>query len=162
MVKPKMILGLSQEISFTVITWNPVFKLYAPREESLHTPLKYIDVTRTTDTTLDVMSEKTFLKIIGTLMEKKNCRMHGQVSQDSLYWRTHHRMDINTVREGRLTRKQATSRPDNCVARYVEAYVWCIETQRKAIMGHRETQTRKCQQITCYFLYWTWWWRIQA
>ena len=29
-----------------------------------------------------------------------------------------------------------------CVARHVEAHVWCIETQRKAKVGHRETQTR--------------------
>ena len=47
MVKPNMIFGLFQEISFTVITWK-----------SFPTLLKYIDVTRTTDTTSDVMSEK--------------------------------------------------------------------------------------------------------
>ena len=33
-------------------------KLYVPTEESLLFPLKYIDVTRTTNTTLDAMSEK--------------------------------------------------------------------------------------------------------
>ena len=31
-----------------------------PKEESFLIPLKYNDVTRTTDTTLDVMSEKRF------------------------------------------------------------------------------------------------------
>ena len=37
---------------------EPRVKLYVPTEESFPIPLKYIDVTRTTDTSLDVMSEK--------------------------------------------------------------------------------------------------------
>ena len=36
----------------------PRVKLYVPREESFPAPLKYIDVTRTTYTSLDVMLEK--------------------------------------------------------------------------------------------------------
>ena len=36
---------------------EPRGKLFVPKEESFPIPLKYIDVTRTTDTTLDVMSE---------------------------------------------------------------------------------------------------------
>ena len=38
---------------------EPRVKLYVPREESFPTPLKYIDVTRTSYTSLDVMLEKT-------------------------------------------------------------------------------------------------------
>ena len=37
---------------------KPRVKLYVPREESFPIPLKYIDDTRTTDTSLDVMLEK--------------------------------------------------------------------------------------------------------
>ena len=37
---------------------EPRVKLYVPTEESFPIPLKYIDVTRTTDTNLVVMSEK--------------------------------------------------------------------------------------------------------
>ena len=59
--------------------------MYVPTEESFLTPLKYIDVTRTTDTNLDVMSENRWM-ITGTLVEKENYQMHGQVSQDSLYY----------------------------------------------------------------------------
>ena len=51
MVMSKMFFCLFLEISFTV-------KLYVPTEESFPFPLKYVDVTRTTDATLDVMSEK--------------------------------------------------------------------------------------------------------
>ena len=37
---------------------EPRVKLYSPREESLPIPLKYIDVSRTTHTNLDVKQEK--------------------------------------------------------------------------------------------------------
>ena len=37
---------------------EPRVKLYSPREESFLIPLKYIDVTRTTHTNLDVKQEK--------------------------------------------------------------------------------------------------------
>ena len=37
---------------------EPRVKLYSPREESFPIPLKYIDVSRTTHTNLDVMQEK--------------------------------------------------------------------------------------------------------
>ena len=43
---------------------EPRDKLYVPREESFLFPLKYIDVTRTTFTSLDVTLEK-ILKITG-------------------------------------------------------------------------------------------------
>ena len=66
MVKPEMILGLSQEISFAVI------------------PLKHIDVTRTADTTIDVMWKK-HIEDYWNVDGEKNCRMHGQVSQYSLH-----------------------------------------------------------------------------
>ena len=59
-------------------------KLYVPREESFSIPLKYIDVTRTTHTSLDVFSENK-LKITGTWMEKMNCQMQGKASQDPFY-----------------------------------------------------------------------------
>ena len=58
MVKPKMIFGLFQEISFAVITWNPESNCTCRLKDHSLFHWKYIDVTRTTDTTLDVMSEK--------------------------------------------------------------------------------------------------------
>ena len=44
---------------------EPRVKLYMPKEESFPIPLKYIDVTRTTHTSLDVLLEN-ILKITGT------------------------------------------------------------------------------------------------
>ena len=64
---------------------EPRVKLYMPKEESFPLPLKYIDVTRTTHTSLDVLLEKHVDDITGTWMEKENCQMHGQASQDVFY-----------------------------------------------------------------------------
>ena len=58
MVKQEVISGPFQGTAFTVITLNRESKLYVPREESFPIPLRYIDVTRATSTTLDVMLER--------------------------------------------------------------------------------------------------------
>ena len=90
---------------------EPRVKLYSPREESFPIPLKYIDVTRTTLTNLDVKQEKRiddYWNIDGsrdlsdpwtgftqfTLLDEK--------APDGYTWSG-----------GRLTRKQLTSRPDH-------------------------------------------------
>ena len=90
---------------------EPRVKLYSPREESFPIPLKYIDVSRTTHTNLDVKQEKRiddYWNIDGsrnlsdpwtgftqfTLLDEK--------APDGYTWSG-----------GRLTRKQLTSRPDH-------------------------------------------------
>ena len=89
---------------------EPRVELYSPREESFPIPLKYIDVTRTTHTNLDVKQEKRiddYWNIDGsrdlsdpwtgftqfTLLDEK--------APDGYTWSGE-----------RLTRKQLTSRPD--------------------------------------------------
>ena len=89
---------------------EPRVKLYSPREESFPIPLKYIDVSRTTHTNLDVMQESRiddYWNIDGsrdlsdswtgftkfTLIEEK--------PPDGYMWSGE-----------RLTKRQATSRPD--------------------------------------------------
>ena len=90
---------------------EPRVKLYSPREESSPFPLKYIDVSRTTRTNLDVMQERRiddYWNIDGsrdlsdswtgftqfTLLEEK--------LPDGYMWSGR-----------RLTRRQVTSRPDH-------------------------------------------------
>ena len=90
---------------------EPRVKLYSPREESFPVPLKYIDVTRTTHTNVDVKLEKRiddYWNIDGsrnlsdpwtgftqfTLLDEK--------APDGYTWSGE-----------RLTRKQLTSRPDH-------------------------------------------------
>ena len=55
---------------------EPRVKLYVPKEESFPIPLKYIDVTRNTHTSLDFLMEK-IMMLIGTWMEIVNCQTHG-------------------------------------------------------------------------------------
>ena len=68
-------------------------------------------------------------------------QIDARASQDLFYWVKGHPMDIHGPR-------------------FVEAYVWCIKTRRKAKVGCRETKARWCQKIAWCLLHWTWWWRI--
>ena len=59
---------------------EPGVKLYVPREASIPIPLKDIDVTSDTNTSLGVTREK-ISTIIGTLMVTETCQIRGQGSQ---------------------------------------------------------------------------------
>ena len=119
---------------------EPRVKLYSPREESLPNPLKYIDVSRTTHTNLDVKQEKRiddYWKIDGsrdlsdpwtgftqfTLLEEKPSEGY-------------------TWFGGRLTRKQLTSRPDHLVARALEVNGKARQTEGEAKVVTRKTSSR--------------------
>ena len=68
---------------------EPGVKLYSPREESFLIPLKYIDVSRTTHTNLDVKQEKRiddYWNIDGSYSVFETCQILGQVSHNLLYW----------------------------------------------------------------------------
>ena len=110
-VKHEMICGPCQETSYIGHHVEPRAKLYSPREESFPIPLKYIDVSRTTQTNLDVMQQSRiddYWNIDGsrdlpdswtgftqfTLLEEK--------PPDGFLWSGE-----------RLTRQQLTSRPDH-------------------------------------------------
>ena len=85
--------------------------MYVPTEESFPIPLKYIDVTRATDTTLDVMPEKNI---------EDYWKVDGERDLSDA-WTSFTRFIVLNERplDGfswsgwRLTRKQTTSRPDN-------------------------------------------------
>ena len=106
---------------------EPGVKLYSPREESFPIPLKYIDVSRTAHTNLDVKQEKRiedYWNIDGsrdlsdpwtgftqfTLLEEKppdgylwsGWRLTKRQATEGWMWSS-----------GRITRKQRTSRPDH-------------------------------------------------
>ena len=90
---------------------EPRVKLYSPREESFPFPLKYIDVTRTTNTNLDVMRESRiddYWNIDGSrdLSESwtgfTQFTLSSEKPPDGYMWS-----------RGRLTRKQPASRPDH-------------------------------------------------
>ena len=72
---------------------EPRVKLYSPREESFPIPLKYIDVTRTTHTNLDV-KKRSALMIIGISMGQEICLVLGQVSLDLFNWKKNLQTDL--------------------------------------------------------------------
>ena len=72
---------------------EPRVKLYSPREESFPIPLKYIDVSRTTRTNLDVMQER-HIDTIGISMDQDICLILEQVSLSSLFWNRNLQTDI--------------------------------------------------------------------
>ena len=57
--------------------------MYMPKEESFPFPMKYIDVTRTTHTSLDVLLEKHIDDYWN--VDGENNQTHGQASQDLFY-----------------------------------------------------------------------------
>ena len=90
---------------------EPRVKLYSPREESFPIPLKYIDVSRTTHTNLDVKQEKRiddYWNIDGSRDKSDSWTGFTQFTllnekpPDGYMWSGE-----------RLTKRQATSRPDH-------------------------------------------------
>ena len=72
---------------------KPRVKLYSPREESFSISLKYIDVSGTTRTNLDVMQERR-IDDYGISMDQEICLVLGQVSLSLLCWKKDLQMDI--------------------------------------------------------------------
>ena len=90
---------------------EPRVKLYSPREESFPVPLKYIDVSRTTCTNLDVKQEKRIddywnvdgsRDLSGPWTGFTQFTLLDEKAPDGYTWSGE-----------RLTRKQLTSRPDH-------------------------------------------------
>ena len=63
---------------------EPRVKLNMPKEESIPIPLKYIDITRTTHTSLDVLLEK-HIDDSWNVDGDRECQIPGPDSQDSQY-----------------------------------------------------------------------------
>ena len=136
---------------------EPRVKLYMPKEESFPIPLKYIDVTRKTRTSLDVLLEK-ILMITGTWMERELSEAWTDLTRFILL--NERPPDGFSWSGERLTSKQTTSRPDTwwpeiwkIMARNVETHVPYVQSRREAKMDYRNTTTRQCQKITWYLLH---------
>ena len=90
---------------------KPRVKLYSPREESFPIPLKYIDVTRTTHTNLDVKQEKRIDDYWNIDGSRDLSDLWTGFTQFTLL--EEKPPDGYTWSGGRLTRKKLTSRPDH-------------------------------------------------
>ena len=130
---------------------EPRIKLYSPREESFPIPLKYIDVSRTTHTNLDVKQERhidDYWNIDGsrdvsgswtdftqfTLLEEKppNGKMWSR-------WR--------------LTRKQLTSRPDYLWPELLEKMAKNAKLKEKQKWSHEKPRLKNARKLRgIYFI----------
>ena len=123
---------------------EPRVKLYLPTEESLPIPLKCIDVTRTTDTTLDVMPEK-------GIVDYWNVDGDRELSGT---WTGFTRFTILRTTgwiymvQVRLTRKQTTSRPDKLWSEMWKHMFEASKRKEKQKWAIEKTKARKCQKIT--------------
>ena len=90
---------------------EPRVELYSPKEESFPIPLKYIDVTRTTHTNLDVKQEKRIDDYWNIDGSRDLSDSWTGFTQFTLL--DEKPPDGYTWSGGRLTRKQVTSRPDH-------------------------------------------------
>ena len=103
-----MIFGPCQEASYTAITLNPESN-FTRREESFPIPLKYIDVSRTTRTNLDVEQDRR-IDDYWNIDGQEICLILGQVfTQFTLL--EEKPPDGYMWSGGGLTRRQLTSRP---------------------------------------------------
>ena len=82
---------------------EPRVKLYSPREESFTILLKYIDISRTTHTNLDVKQEK-------RIDDYWNIDGSRDLSD---YWTGFIQFTLYMWSGARLTKRQATSKPDH-------------------------------------------------
>ena len=121
---------------------EPRVKLYSPREESFPIPLKYVDVSRTTQTNLDVMRESRiddFWNIDGSR------DLSGSWTGFSQFTLLSENPPVGFMWSGeRLTKRQATSRPDHLWpelwrgmsknAKLREKHKWAIVKNQSSIM----------------------------
>ena len=110
LVKPKMISGPFQAIIFTVITLNPESNCTCRLKNHSPIPLKYIYVSRTADTTLDVMLKKNVDDYWNVDGDRELSDTWTSVTRFSIL--SEKPPDGYTWSGERLARKQTTSRPD--------------------------------------------------
>ena len=111
-------------------------KLYVPRKESFLIPLQFFDVTRNTNTSLDAQLEKNIVDYWN--VDGIGC-MDGLHKNHFIERKASWRIYMVWCETYEETNDLKTRQ---CMARYVEAYVWGSEAQSKAKVDHRETKAR--------------------
>ena len=112
---------------------EPRVKLYSPREESFPIPLKYIDVTRTTHTNLDVKQEKRIDDYWNIEGSRDLSDPWTGFTQFTLL--DEKALDGYTWSGERLTRKQLTSMARSSMARVMEVNGKERQAEEKAKVG---------------------------
>ena len=113
-------------------------KLYVPREESFPIPLRYIDVTRATSTTLDVMLERC-IDELEYWRKPRPVRLVDRIQTIHQIGRKTSRWVFMSGR--RLTKKHTTSRPD-----FLWPEIWkdmseAAQRKEKTKVGYRKNRS---------------------
>ena len=145
MRKLKMTSGLLREISFVAITWNPESNCTCRKKNHFLIPLKYIDVTRTTHTSLDVLLEKHVDDYWNVDGERE--LSVDRASQDFILL-NESPPEGYTWSSERLTRKQTTSRPDKVWPDMWKHMSDAAKSKAKQKWAVKKPKLDKCQTIT--------------
>ena len=125
---------------------EPRVKLYSPREESFPVPLKYIDVSRTTHTNLDVKQEKRIddywnidgsRDLSGSWTGFTQSTLSSEKPPEGHMWAG-----------GRLTKWQATSRPDHSWPELWRGMSKNAKLSEKQKRAKEKTEDRSSWKIT--------------
>ena len=128
---------------------EPRVKLHSPREESFPIPLKYIDVSRTTHTNLDVKQERhidDYWNIDGTRVLTDSWTDFTQFTPleekppDGYMWSGR-----------RLTRKQLTSRPDHLWSELWEKMGKNVKRKERQKSSHEIPQSDNARKLRGIF-----------
>ena len=134
---------------------EPRVQLYVPKEETFPIPLKYIDVTRSTHSDLDVMQEK----------RVDDCWNVGSNRSLSDSWKGFTKLTLAKGKHPRghmwpgrrLTKVQTSSRPDHVCPEVWTKIGKAAKNREKTRMEKREAQTRQCSKTERNLLHWSWW-----
>ena len=146
--------GLLQENSFIVITLNP---------ESNCTCRETIEANRRYQNNIFITGRVVWWKCWRLLERGWGNRIvrYGEDSQEICFIKRKATWRIYMVRE-EADEETNDLKTRQCMARYVEAHVWCSEKESKTKMGYRETKARQCQTVDRNILHWTKRRRVQA
>ena len=130
---------------------EPRVKLYSPREESFPIPLKYIDVTRTTHTNLDVKQEKRIDDYWNIDGSRDLSDPWTDLTQFILL---EEKPSEGYVWSGeRLTRKQLTSRPDHLWPQIWKTMVKNAKLKEKQKWSHAKPHLDNARKLRgIYFI----------
>ena len=130
---------------------EPRVKLYSPREESFSIPLKYIDVSRTTHTNLDVEQEKRiddFWNIDGSR------DLSDYWTGFTQFYQLQEKPPNGYMWSGeRLTRKQLTSKPDHLLPELWEKMGKNAKVKEKQKWSHEKLHLDNARKLRgIYFI----------
>ena len=133
---------------------EPRIQLYVPKEETFPIPLKYIGVTRSVHTDLDVMQEKTYWRLLEGRFKQKPVRFLERFHEvHSIERKTSHK--IHVVREN-IDKNSIDYQTRSCMARCMDENWLSRAESGNTRMGKREVEARQCSETERDVLYRCW------